>query len=434
MKSFNHSKAGYVLTGLAVYCFVSAFLPNSVWGTETFPPWSYRGYGGDMNDSGQIVGLAQNWDADYPHYGRSHAFLLEDGEMKNLGTFGGFWSGAHAINNSGQVVGKASTNETMEDTRLEGSISHAFLWQNDEMTDLGTLGGLESYANDINDAGKVVGWSTADPERAPFTGPHRAFLWENGQMIDLGTLGGSHAEAHGINNSGQVVGYSTTADGQSNAFLWQDGEMTDLGSPDGRVSIAYDINDAGQVVGYGYGRTFDSISDDIRDGTFDPYSFDPPPHALLWENGKMTDLGTLGGNWSKAYAINNSGQVVGASGTADGQTHAFLWQNDEMTDLGSLGDSSQAAAINDTGQIMGSAVVSLPCGYDEHIILWENGNMTDLTPDGPTGPFAKEERECNPPGVVDFFPLGLPCLPIGILLIGCLAMAFFFISSTHKVR
>jgi probable HAF family extracellular repeat protein len=141
-------------------------------------------------------------------------------------------SEAQAINSAGQVVGWSRT--------VDGE-THAFLWENGKMSDLGTLGGAMSEARGINDKGQVVGFSTNQ------AGLPRAFIWENGAMKDLDAANPeSFSRAFDINNSGQVVG---SADAY--AALWQYGVRTTL-DPWREVmnSTAYHINDKGQIVGY----------------------------------------------------------------------------------------------------------------------------------------------------------------------------------------
>ena len=130
-------------------------------------------------------------------------------------------------------------------------------------------------------------------------------------ITDLGTLGGVYNHPTAINDRGQVVGSSyLTASEERHAVLWEGGKITDLGTlPSGDFSFAFGINNRGQVVGLSNSASGEA-------------------HAVLWENGKMTDLGTLPGGEdfsSFASGINNRGQVVGNSSTASGEFHAVLW-------------------------------------------------------------------------------------------------------------
>ena len=248
--------------------------------------------------------------------------------ITDLGTLGADpESKAYAINDYGQVVGYSGVVQGPEEGR------RAFLWDSTSgMQNLSTLGGNHSEAYGINNTGQVVGRSTL----LSGEGDVRGFLWENGSMSDLGTLGEGWTEAHGINNLGQVVGYSVLSSSVA-AFSWENGSMSKLESLTDN-SRGYAINEEGQIVGYA-----DSI-------------------AFMWEDGTVTSLGTLGGNYSFAWDISNSGWVVGESGVSGSPSHAFLWIDGVMTDMG----GGIAEAINDIGQVVGS------------FGLWEDDTVTPL--------------------------------------------------------
>jgi probable HAF family extracellular repeat protein len=152
--------------------------------------------------------------------------------MVDLGTLGGNFGRATAVNDFGQVVGASDT--ASNELRV-------FMWTSaGGMVDLGTLGGDHSESAAVNDLGQVVGES----------GGH-AFSWTAaGGMVDLGHLGGdTESSAHDVNNLGQVVGTSSNPS-EFHAFIWTaTGGLVALGPSDRDYSAPYDINDLGQVVG-----------------------------------------------------------------------------------------------------------------------------------------------------------------------------------------
>ena len=280
--------------------------------------------------------------------------------------------------------------------------------------DLGTLGGPYSFSYNLNSAGIVSGGSATatqngDPSQAVNNAPQTAFLWDRGNLRNLGTLGGPDSEAAAANlfhlaavdsetanlsrQGEDVCGFGTNL--QCLAATWKQGQLSALPLlPGGNNSYALDMNDRGQVVGFSDTDVYDVDCAAARTAGF---QF----QAVIWEpNRSVRQLAPLNGDTvASAFGINNRGQVVGNSGVCANLTpppyvsisHAVLWERDGTPiDLGNLGGPSGASAINERGDVSGTA----------------------LTPDGSPRPFlwTRESRtplQLNPP---DGFPAAInPC-------------------------
>jgi probable HAF family extracellular repeat protein len=301
------------------------------------------------------------------------------------------------INDLGWISGGAN---------LTGNnVVNAELWMGAPLS-LGTLGGPNGNISWPNHStkGEIVGISeTAEanpfgeswscfaffPSATPTGDVCLGFAWRDGVMTPLPPLqGGYNSYAAGVNNRGQVVGWAE--DGvhdptcnnappakqflQFEAVIWGP-ELTEItqlspysGDPN---SAATAINDLGQVVG------ISGLCSNAVGGA-------SAKHALLWEEGKPTDLGNIGGKaWNTPTSLNNRGEIVGFANTTGDENAAlnptaFRWTKEigKMEKLPRLGDDTTSAAydINEKGQIVGvSNGPTLPRAF-----LYDNGMVMDL--------------------------------------------------------
>ena len=322
-------------------------------------------------------------------------------QVSNLPDFGGTSSGGNSINDQSWAAGYS---------RLPDRNRHATLWRNSSLSDLGTLGGPNSSVtwNVKNTAGIIVGISqTLTPEplgeswssAAFYSTPNNVgyinlgFVWEQNlnQMRGLPNFpGGNNGFATGANNLGQAVGWAENGVHDPTCCCTQVLQfrpaMWTLGPPDhihelplipGDTSgAATAINDNGQIVG---------ISG-ICDQAVGRHT---AKHAVLWQNGGVTNLGTFPAAWwNTPTAINQHGDIVGFAGDpafVEGDVlHAFMWTRDDgLRPLKPLKGrtpqhvDSEAYGINERRQVVG-----VSCDADQtdcRAVVWDHGAYpTDL--------------------------------------------------------
>lgn len=189
-----------------------------------------------------------------------------------------------------------------------------------------------------------------------------AFAQVKYTIVDLGTLGGSVSVANAIDNDGRVVGRSTLAgDNITRAFLWQEGVMTNLGSLGGSFSSANRIND-GDVIG-----TSELSGDTAR-------------HAVLFQNGSVTDISVFPNYlFCAGFGINHRFETFGGcivDGTRSGPFHAAQFKGGNVIDFGTLGGpTSFAVAANKRGTAVGRT--DLPDGSSRSV-LFDHGTIVNL--------------------------------------------------------
>lgn len=281
--------------------------------------------GFELNQRGGVTGSASLTAQ------QSHAFLYRDGTLQDLGTLGGRFSQGRGVSNAGLVCGISERSDGVVRAFLHDGVMH----------DIGTLGGEGAVAEDMAANGRITGGA----DRAD--GVRHAYVYRNGLMSDLGTLGGSFSTGLGINNAGRVTGSAQTPDEALHAFLHDGRAMRDLGTLGGVESVGIAINERGWVTGI-------STTEELG-----------VQHAFLYDGSRMRDLGSLPGEFapfSIGYGINARGWVVGSANAASlAVSHAFVHDGVSLHDLNDLLDGSagwlvtEARDINNAGTIVGSA-------------------------------------------------------------------------------
>jgi probable HAF family extracellular repeat protein len=280
-------------SGLGPDGSVSAFRWN---GTRTHIPTlgGCCSNGTAIASSGDVVGWSRT------PSGVDHAFIgRPEVAPLDLGTLGGDFSYATAVNDSLTVVGGSAIDDSPSAMRW-----HAFQWSQGVMSDLGTLGGSGSFATDVNNAGVVVGRSRPAADTAD-----RAFVYRDGIMSDISPAKWNESSATAINDLGAIVGWRGPLRNETTrqrAFLRSpEGAIKDLGVLGSTSSRALDVNNLGDVVG--------TVDDSV---------------AFLYSKGVMRDLNALiapGAGWRlvSANAINDHGQIA-VTGASGGTTRAAL--------------------------------------------------------------------------------------------------------------
>jgi len=259
---------------------------------------------GGINDLGIIVGSFRPSDNQtYPH-----AFVLEPTGMTHLNDLpqcsgaplDANYSHANDINNHDEIVGVRE---------LVGTPSRAFFLSltNRCVVELPSLGG-SSEARSINDGSVITGRSAG-----------RAVVWTKSSsgVWTIRSLGPEGADAWGINMRGEVAGIQFVPNGDhlpnQLALAWLGdgaGTPTNVGTLGGLASAAYGISESGMIVGWAHNKA-------------------QIYHPFLWTPAGMRDLGTLGGQFGSANAIDGqwvvgNTQIRTARGSVTG--HATLWK------------------------------------------------------------------------------------------------------------
>jgi probable HAF family extracellular repeat protein len=300
----------------------------------------------------------------------SRRLLASSYTLVDLGSLGGGQSQAIDLNDNNQVVGFSLDAAGAPRAFLFADANGDGIADPGEMVNLGALpGDTASYAYGVSNAGQVVGTSRAVP--LPGDGNERAVRFNpGGAPTDLGLGQGSNAyssNATGVNDAGQIVGGALSGPAYRPFLRSASGALTTftLAAPYNVSGEAHAVNSAGDVVGYSGGFAGDSGFIRTAGGTITPVGFPSPslPYNYAWD-------------------VSDSGVVSGEGFNSAGDYHAFRYAagSGEVVDLGTLPGfgSSEGYGVNDNGDVVGRAEPLDTVGGPTHAFIYQGGAMRDL--------------------------------------------------------
>jgi uncharacterized protein (TIGR03437 family) len=322
-----------------------------------------------VSQSGNVTGYCQGHDGVSLAYNPAiHSFLYSKGVMKDLNANVEPTAVATAVNDSGTVVGAYLDIDLLNAT----AGSALFIYQNGSIQPQpqGVVQGLLPFG--LNNAGQFVGTNFQINAGSFDFFIHSQAVQGNlsgGAPVILSAPAGGGAAGFGLNSKGTVAGASVEQNAaQVMPLLWQNGTPQPLPLLSGYPqAAATSVNDSGVAAGIAFDINFSVLQD-----------LNAKSHAVVFDNGSVTDLGVISGDRSSmALGINNSGWVVGFSSRQPpdftlqlaaivnppgSNFHAFVYADGKMYDLnrqlvnGSGWQLSFATQVNDAGQIVGTGL------------------------------------------------------------------------------
>jgi probable HAF family extracellular repeat protein len=334
---------GFTIAGAVCALILSS---SSAWAQYDFVPLPVPAGSSavalNINNSGAVVGYHRN--TGFPF----HGFLSQGGVTTDLGTLGGTQSYSSQITDTGTIIGSASIAGNAE--------LHVVTWSGFTLTDHGTLSGYKHcLSTSGNKHGEIVGEASLRGFGNLSLPISQAYYHKDGGFTALPTLGGRISRANCVNDHddhGDVVGVAEMPDSPLHrAVLWTQRQgvwsVANLGVLAGfDNSAANGINNSNKVVGWSYNSTMSLAQAFYYDGT------------------SMSALPGLGGSLTSAVGINKFGVIVGWSETINGVKNAVMWDKGQLINLNTYLPANSgyvlmtAVSINDGGDIAGTAIDS----------------------------------------------------------------------------